>query len=100
MGKVRELFNMACEYCNLVRGIDFKIDCRELHDGYKYFRYFTKYGYNDVILFRKGTGLQKFYQIGRWYSKGKGKLWQEIVRETREQQAKLEDKCHEGVVPR
>jgi len=30
------------------------------------------------VLFSKGTGLQKFYQIGKWFKEGKGKIWKEI----------------------
>jgi predicted GIY-YIG superfamily endonuclease len=80
---IREVFTKACEQNGLVNGQDFRIDCRELDDGYKYFAYFTKYGYSErVILFRKVTrkkkSMQKFYEIGDWFRKTKQQIWEEV----------------------
>jgi len=84
--EIRALFNRACEQQGLVRGEDFRIDYRELWDGYRYFNYFTKCGekyFHKVILFesgllKSGKTLQKFYKIGNWFMKSKGKIWDEI----------------------
>ena len=85
-GKLRELFSRACERNGLVRGKDFRVDYRLLWDGYRYFNYFTKYGYsNRVILFQKGEGrkdraIQKFYQVGngKWFHKNKDLIWEDV----------------------
>jgi len=70
--ELRSLFNTACERQGLVRGTEYRIDYRPLPDGNRYFAYFTKSGYSrEVILFQKGTGLNKFYQIGHWHSRKK-----------------------------
>jgi hypothetical protein len=70
--ELRLLFNIACSRAGLVRGEDYRIDSRPLPNGEWYFAYFTKFGYSsEVILFCKGTGLVKFYQIGQWYCKPK-----------------------------
>jgi hypothetical protein len=83
--ELSKLFNTACEQQGLIRGKDFRIDYRKLYDGYSYFDYFTKYGYSDkVILFQKGIRIQKFYQIGRWFSKTKKQIWEEIKAYMRE----------------
>ena len=76
--EIRQLFNTACEQQGLVRRKDFWISCQTLPDADRYFDYFTKRNCDDVILFSKGTGLQKFYQIGKWFKGGKGKIWKEI----------------------
>jgi len=76
--EIRKLFNTACERQGLVRRSDFWISCQTLHDADKYFDYFTKRNCDDVILFSKGTGLQKFYQVGKWFKEGKGKIWAKI----------------------
>lgn len=44
----------------------------------KIFRYTNK-----VILFQKGTGLHKFYQIGNWYTKSKKLIWEDIKEDIR-----------------
>ena len=88
--EIIDLFHSACATSGLDAD-DYRIDFRPLWDGYSYFSYFTKYGFSDrVILFQQGTGLQKFYQIGKWYTKdrGKGVIWNEIKQEleTRERE--------------
>jgi len=73
------LFNLACMRAGLVLDEDFCISYTRLYNGYTYFNYFTKDGYEDeVILFKKGTGIQKFYEIGKWFKKGKAEIWEEI----------------------
>ena len=81
--ELRKLFETACERQGLVKGKDFRITYRVLDDGYGYFDYFTKYGKHsrDVILFVKGTGLDKFYQIGKWFGKSKKQIWKEYIRD-------------------
>jgi len=81
--ELRKLFETACERQGLVKGKDFWITYRVLYDGYEYFDYFTKYGKHsrEVILFVKGTGLDKFYQIGKWFGKSKKGIWKEYIRE-------------------
>jgi hypothetical protein len=80
--ELRSLLETACERQYLIKSKDFWITYRELDAGYGYFDYFTKYGYSDkVILFRKDTGLQKFYQIGKWFEKSKKQIWQEYILE-------------------
>jgi hypothetical protein len=81
--KLRTLFNTACEHNDLVREKDFWIGYRELWDGYRYFNYYTKYGYSKrVILFQKGTNkdkaIQKFYEIGKWFYKSKTQIWDDV----------------------
>ena len=77
------LLQNGCSQWGLVRGKDYGIGYKELYDGYNYFKYFTKYGYEErVILFQKGLRVQKFYQFG-WYKKTKKKLWDEIKEEMR-----------------
>jgi len=77
---LQKLFETACERQGFVKDIDFSITCRELYDGYRYFDYFTKYGYSDkVILFKKNVTLQKFYQIGKWFMMSKKKIWQDYI---------------------
>jgi len=90
-GELQQLLETACERQGLVKGQDFQVDHRLLWDGYRYFNYFTKFGkkyFNKVILFEKGLlesgrTLQKFYTIGAWFKKGrgKGKIWDEIKAE-------------------
>ena len=76
--ELRELFKTACLRSGLSRD-DFRIDYRPLWNGYTYIKYFTKFGYSDeVILFQTGTGLQKFYEIGQWFYKGKAEIWEAI----------------------
>ena len=76
--ELRELFNTACLRSGLASK-NFRVDFRLLWNGYTYFKYFTKYDYIDkVILFQVGTGLQKFYEIGTWFSKSKPEIWDEI----------------------
>ena len=80
--ELRRLLNRACELRGLVRGEDFRIDFRRLYDGYRYFKYFTKFEYkHKVILFQKYTGLHKFYRIGKWFTKSKEMLWKEYCAE-------------------
>ena len=77
--RIRKLFNTACKRSGLVWKNDFRVSCRKLNNGFRYFRYFTKYGYQRrVILFRKGTGIQKFYQVGKWFHKNKGLIWEDV----------------------
>ena len=86
--ELRCLLEMACERRGLVKDKDFWISYQEIPDGYGRFNYFTKYGekyFDEVILFEKGLlesgkTLQKFYTLGQWYKKGrgKGKIWEEI----------------------
>jgi len=81
-GELRKLLETACERQGLVKGTDFWITYCELYDGYGYFEYFTKYRFSDrVILFEKGTGLDKFYQIGKWFGKSKKQIWKEYIDE-------------------
>ena len=76
---LRKLFNTACLRSGL-SSEDFRIDYRLLWDGYRYFNYFTKFGYsNKVILFRKDIGLQKFYQIGKWFRMSKKQIWKDYI---------------------
>ena len=86
--ELRQLLETACKRQGLVQDNDFCVDHRLLWDGYRYFNYFTKYGekyFDKVILFQKGLlesgkTIQKFYTIGQWYQKGRGKIqiWDEI----------------------
>jgi hypothetical protein len=86
--ELRKLLEVACERQGLMKDRDFCITHRELWDGYRYFNYFTKYGkkyFNKVILFQpkllqSGRTLQKFYTIGQWFTKDRGKIkiWDEI----------------------
>ena len=82
--EIRKLFNTACLRSGLNRK-DFRIDYRELYDGYAYFDYFVKYGKrfsNKVILFQKGIkGLDKFYRIGNWFRESKKKLWKGFLQD-------------------
>jgi hypothetical protein len=80
--ELREMFNKACERRKLVKGVDFRIDYRELYDPDQYFNYFTKRGYTDVILFQKNIGLNKFTYIGEWFRECKAALWNEFIAET------------------
>ena len=80
--ELRVLLEVACKHQGLAKDRDFWIRGRVLWNGEWYFNYFTKYRYSDVvILFRKHTGIQKFYQIGRWFEDGRGKgvIWAEII---------------------
>ena len=98
--ELRAMFNKACEDQGLTResdcpgwdddllmgyaDADFRIDYRVLWNGYKYFRYFTKWGVkwrNSVILFQKGLRMQKFYEIGNWFSRKKTEIRKEILAE-------------------
>lgn len=104
--ELRELFNGACERQGLVRDTDriawhadhlvwdedylvgnndadFRVDYRDLWDGYRYFAYFTKCGYEDkVILFQKDLRMQKFYYLGWGFETGeKKRLWKEFLAE-------------------
>jgi hypothetical protein len=82
--EIAELIMKGCRQKGL-RKKDYHVDRRELWNGYKYFNYFTKYGYeHKVILFQKGLYVQKFYQIGKWYRKTKKELWAEIIKETKQ----------------
>jgi len=81
--EVLKLMHTACKQYGLVRDRDYRVNYRKLYNGYTYFRYFTKYGY-ETPLFCKGTGIQKFYQIGKWFKKGKIKIWDEIKKEMQE----------------
>ena len=102
--ELRDLFKKACKDSGLDKK-DFIINYKEIEDGYWYFNYFTKFdeksrgkytkkkdikearerkwSWLTVLLFEKKCGeigLQKFYQIGTWFEKGrgKGKIWDEI----------------------
>ena len=79
------LFDKACLSSGLKSG-EYKITYRQLWDGYKYLEYFVKYGKHgkDNILFQSGTGLQRFYTIGKWFTKSKKVLWEEIIEVMRE----------------
>ena len=82
--ELRKLLEIACERQGLVKSIGFYITYEPLYDGYGRFNYFAKYGekyFFKVILFRKNTGLQKFYQIGKWFGKNKKMIWEEYIRE-------------------
>ena len=95
--EIRALFITACERAGLVRGKDFRVTYWTLYDGYSYLNYFTKYGFSKkVILFQKDIGLNKFYQIGQWFQKdrGKGEIWAEIQQETAERQRVYEESLH------
>jgi hypothetical protein len=90
------LFETACKRQGLVKDKNFCIRCSVLWNGDWYFNYFTKYRYSEeVILFQKGIRMQKFYQIGRWYAKGRGKgvIWGEIQAYMKEK-----DGSHPGTV--
>ena len=109
--ELRKLFNMACERNGLVWKKGYRIDYRPVPNGYRHFEYFTKYdryytggegdpvvdreslkrkGWNwkTVLLFQKGTredrAIQKFYEIGNWFSKNKTQLWKEHCQEMKE----------------
>jgi hypothetical protein len=97
--RIRKLFIYACSLYGLTRGQDFKVSCRELPDGFNYFKYFTKYGYKDVILFEKGLRLQKFYKIGEWFSKSKAELWKEIKEEIRQKVQGVANNNSNGITP-
>ena len=97
--ELRDLFKKACEDSGLDKK-DFKIGYKEIQDGYWYFEYFTKFDkksrgkytkeYIDearkrdwswlTVLLLEKIGVQKFYKIGKWFKKGrgKGKIWKEI----------------------
>ena len=76
--ELRNLFSKACEYSGLVRKENFQIVCRKLWDGYRYLKYFTKFEYVEkVILLKKESGLQRFYEVGGWFEQGKLKLWKD-----------------------
>ena len=82
--ELRDLCNTACIRGGL-NSEDFRIDYRLLWNGDLYFKYFTKCGYSDrVILFQKGTGIAKFYQIGKWFNKSKKLIWENIKTYMRE----------------
>jgi hypothetical protein len=103
--KLRTLFENACKDGGLDEK-DFRVDFKKIENGYWYFDYFTKFDRKSknkytkkedikearkrdwcwltVLLFEKKRGekcLQKFYTIGKWYKKGRGKgvIWKEIV---------------------
>ena len=78
--ELRKLFNDARERRGLIRGQDFRVDYKKLYDPDWYFDYFTKRNCRDVILFKIGTGLYKFYQIGKWFKKSQSKLWKDFIR--------------------
>jgi len=68
---LRRLFNTACLSSGLTREA-FRIGYRKLWNGERYFNYFAKFRYSrEVILFKKGLRIQKFYVIGQWYRKSK-----------------------------
>lgn len=79
--ELRELFEEACRHAGLDEKC-FGIIYYDLYDGFGYLEYFTKCARrfaNKVILFRNekelGARIQRFYQIGGWFRKGKKKLW-------------------------
>ena len=77
--ELRELFNSACLHGGQ-ESKQFRIDYRPLDNGDRYFEYFVKHGTTHgkgVILFEKGTGLDKFYQIGKWFRKPQNQLWED-----------------------
>ena len=91
--ELRKILETACNRQGLVKNEDFCITYKLLPDGCNYFYYFTKYGekyFNEVILFQPGLlkskasekrrTFQKFYVLGQWFQKdrGKGKIWDEI----------------------
>ena len=80
--ELRKLFNDACERRGLIRGQDFRIDYKKLYDPDWYFDYFTKRNCRGITLFQTGTGLYKFYQIGKWFKTSQIKLWKDFIRET------------------
>jgi hypothetical protein len=47
--------------------------------------------WTTVVLFQKGLRIQKFYTIGQWFAKGrgKGKLWKEIQQEMKSKDTQL-----------
>jgi len=90
--ELRALFNNACTDSGLDPK-DFRIDYKNIDEGYWYFDYFTKYDrankgkyrengnngdWRHVLLFAKGLRLQKFYRIGKWFKKSKKQIWKEI----------------------
>jgi len=86
--ELRDLFNTACVNSGLGQK-EFRIDLRQLSDGLSYFSYFVKYKNDKVILFQKGTGIRKFYTIGKWYKKSKKELWSDYIRKTYPYQTKV-----------
>ena len=79
--EIRTLFETACWNCGLIKDIDFCITYEKLTYGYWRFNYFTKYGvkyFYEVILFEPGTGLDKFYTIGKWFRKPQKQIWEDI----------------------
>jgi hypothetical protein len=74
------LFHLACQKNGLAVCTDYWIDYCPATNGTEYFDHFTEYAYGkNVILFRKGLRIQKFYEIGKWYRKPKNVLWQEAI---------------------
>ena len=101
--KIKDLIDLliaACESIGLIKGTDFWIsNHRELPDPDGYIDYFTKYGYSHkVILFKPKTGINKFYTIGKWFKKGRGKgqIWNEIKASMREKYAIDPDQAEAG----
>jgi len=87
--ELKELLETACERAGLLKDEDFVIRCRKLPNPETYFDYFTKrtrtgkeMGVKRVLLFEKGIGLRKFYQIGKWFRKSKPELWKEFIEKT------------------
>lgn len=89
--ELEKLLIKACERksVGLDEGEDFIVGFRELTRPETCFDYFTKRNRTDkdwcklnkkkrVILFEKGTGLQKFYEIGKWYKKKESELWEDF----------------------
>jgi hypothetical protein len=85
--ELRLLLEMACERQGLVKDTDFCITYQKLYDGYWRFSYFTKFGkkyFYSVILFEKNLGLDKFYEIGKWFHKPQVQIWEDIITFMRE----------------
>ena len=95
--ELRYLFNKACKDSGLDKN-DFRVDYKKVTDGYWYFEYFTKFDrinkdkyteknndgkWKRVLLFRPHLGLQKFYQIGKWFNKSKAQIWKKIIADTK-----------------
>ena len=98
--ELKKILIKACEQHGLVCGKDFSITSqKEIPDPDGYIDYFTKYGYlHRVILFQPKTGINKFYSIGKWFEKGRGKgeIWNEIKAEMREKHPDSSVEAYDG----
>lgn len=76
---LRRMLGRACSNQRLVRGKDYWFSVRTIPKPDRYFEYFTKRNRKDVILFKRGLRIQKFYEIGHWFYKPKKQIWQDVI---------------------